>query len=259
MFRRLVPAVIGGALVLLVAACGSSSGTPTAAAPTSAAQPSAGRGGGPAASGTVAALAQSSLELQNASSGQVTVNYSGDTTFTNRVAAALADVTTGSCVVVTGTGTPVAAKTVEISAATAGGCTAGFGGGPGGMRPQNGTGSRAPRPSGTNGNNPAGGGRAFGTVTAVSPTGFTVRQDNRQTGATTDVQVSVDSSTTYTKSEAANSSALKVGECVAATGQTDDTGAVTAKTIVISQAGPNGCGTGRQRNGGPNAGGGTNG
>ncbi|HVW42288.1 MAG TPA: DUF5666 domain-containing protein [Amycolatopsis sp.] len=250
MFRRIVPALIGGAVVLLVAACGSSDNG-GAAAPASSAPSSANRAGGPAASGTVAALAQSSLEVQNSSSGQVTVNFSGDTTFTDRVAGTLADVTTGSCVMVSGTGQPVAAKTVEISTATNGDCTAGFGGG-GGTRPQSGTASRSrqPRPSGSNA--PNGGGFTAGTVTAVSGTGFTVRQDNRQTGATTDVPVTVDSSTTYTKSEQANSSALKVGECVSATGQTDDTGAVTAKTIAVSQAGPNGCDTGRRRPGGTN-------
>ncbi|HJQ47193.1 MAG TPA: DUF5666 domain-containing protein [Amycolatopsis sp.] len=251
MFRRIVPAVIGGALVLLVAACGSSSGNTPAAAPASSAPSGASRAAGPAASGTIAALAQSSVEVQNSSSGQVTVNYSGDTTFTDRVSGALADVTKGSCVVVMGTGTPLMAKTVQISPATANGCTALFGG-PGGaaQRPQNGNASRTPRPSGTRGANA--GDRAFGTVSAVSATGFTLQQDNRQTGATTDVQVTVDPSTQYTKSESANSSALKVGQCLVATGQTDDTGAVTAKTISLSQAGPNGCDAGRGRTGGMN-------
>jgi hypothetical protein len=252
MIRRTLLIVAGGALAITLAACGSSdSGT---AAPTSQAPASGANNGarGPAASGTVAQVAASSIEVQSTSSGQVTVNFSSSTTFTNRVTATLADVTTGSCVVVTGTGTPVAAKSVEISAADNGTCAAGGTGT--GARPQNGdTSSRAPRPSGTNTN---GAGRgAFGKVTAVSATGFTVEQDNRQTGATTSVQVTVDSSTTYTKSESANSGALKVGECVAATGQADDTGAVTAKTISISQAGPNGCSTfggGRQGNGGGN-------
>ena len=249
MFRRLVPAVIGGALVLLVAACGSSD-NPTAAAPASSVPPSANRAGGPAASGTVAALAQSSIEVQNPSAGQVTVNYSGNTTFTDRVSGTLADVTTGSCVLVSGTGQPLTAQTVEITPASANGCAAGFGGNGGGARPQNGnTGrpSRTPRPSGTNA-----GDRAFGSVTAVSATGFTVRQDNRQTGATTDVSVTVGSSTTYTKTQSADSSALKVGECVVATGQADDTGAVAAKTIAISLAGPNGCTGGFRRPGGTN-------
>ncbi|GAB2999601.1 DUF5666 domain-containing protein [Amycolatopsis acidiphila] len=255
MIRRTLLAVAGGALALTLAACGSSGGgtaaTPAAQAPASGANNAA---RGPAASGTIAAVAASSIEVQNPSSGQVTVNFSSSTTFTNRVSAALSDVTVGSCVAVTGTGTPVAAKTVEISATDSGTCAAGGAG----MRPQNGTGSSRPsrpsgaaRPSGANGQ----GRGTFGKVTAVSGSGFTVEQDNRQTGATTSVQVSVDATTTYTKSGSANSSALKVGECATATGQADDTGAVTAKTISLSQAGPNGCqtfGGGRQRNGGGN-------
>ncbi|WP_431875099.1 hypothetical protein [Amycolatopsis sacchari] len=251
MVRRGLLTVAGGALALTLAACGSAdSGT---AAPASPAPPSssAGANRGPAASGTVAQVSGSSIEMQNQTDGQVTVNFSGSTTFTDRVAATLADVTAGSCVVVTGTGTPVTAKTVEISAPVDGACDGGFRGAGGGMRPQNGT----ARPSRTNSQGNGQGRGAFGKVTAVSGTGFTVEQDNRQTGATTSVQVTVDAGTTYTKSEAANSSALKVGECVAATGKADETGAVTAQTISISQAGPNGCTTGfggRRETGGGN-------
>jgi Domain of unknown function (DUF5666) len=255
--RRTFTAVTGVALALTLAACGSSSsgGSSSAApsqAPTASNGQGAGRGGGPAAAGTVASVASSSLEVQSTNSGQVTVNFSGNTTFTNRVSATLADVTTGSCVIVTGTGTPVTARSVDVSAASSTGCNAAGGGG---MRPQNGGSGRPSRPSGAN--NPGGGGqggRTTGKVTAVSGTGFTVQRDNPQTGATTDVQVTVDGSTTYTKAESASASALKVGECVTANGQADSTGAVTATTIAISQAGPNGCtvGGGRQGNGGAN-------
>jgi hypothetical protein len=240
-------AVTGAVLALTLAACGSSSsGGSSSAAPSQApaastgqgAGPGAGRGGGPAASGTVASVASSSLEVQSTNSGQVTVNYSGTTAFTDRVSATLADVTTGSCVIVTGTGTPITAKSVDVSTASSTGCQAGGGG----MRPQNGGSGRPSRPSGAN--RPGGGGpggRSVGKVTAVSGTGFTVQQDNPQTGATTDVQVTVDGSTTYTKAESASASALKVGECVTANGQADSSGAVTATTIAISQASPNGC------------------
>jgi len=250
-YRTFAAFVLGGAAMLGLAACGSSN-APASQAPSSSA-PSSQRGG-PAAAGSIASLAASSIEVQNPASGQVTVNYSGSTTFTNRVSAALADVTTGSCVVVTGTGTPLVARAVEVSTdcTTAGG----------GMRPQNGNGngngngnaSRAPRPSGTNN---AGRGAA-GKVTAVTGNGFTVQQDNRETGATTDIQVTVDNTTTYSKLESATATALKVGECVSATGQTDDTGAVTAKSIAISQPGPNGCATGRRTQQGSSASNGSN-
>ncbi|WP_236796788.1 DUF5666 domain-containing protein [Amycolatopsis sp. GM8] len=268
MIRRTVLAAAGAALALTLAACGSSSGG-TPAAPASQAPASGAAGArGPAASGTIAAVAPASIEVQNPSNGQVTVNYSSSTTFTDRVSGALSDVAVGTCVAVTGTGTPVAAKSVEISAADNGTCAIG-GGGPG-QRPQNGGGSGTARPSRPSGApRPSGANDArgtFGKVTAVSGTGFTVEQDNRQTGATTSVQVTVDPTTTYQKTESANSSALKVGECAVATGQADDTGAVTAKTISLSQAGPNGCqgfgGRGRNGAGGGNGagnGGGGNG
>jgi hypothetical protein len=258
--RSLVTIALGGALALGLAACGSSASGSAAPAPASQSQnPGGNRAGGPAASGTIAAVSSSDIEVQGAN-GQVTVNYSGSTTFDDRVSATLADVTQGSCVVVAGTGTPVAATSVQISTAGANGCTAGFGGAGGGDRPQGGQGgaSRAPRPSGAN--RPGAGARGtFGKVTAVTGTGFTVEEDNRQTGATTDVQVTVSPSTTYEKTQSADATALKVGECAVATGQSDDTGAVTATTISLSQAGPNGCTSGGRRGGNGGATGGATG
>jgi hypothetical protein len=260
--RTTFTALTGAVLALTLAACGSSSGSGGTSAATPSQSPAGANGqgggrGGPAADGTIAAVASSSLEVQSPSAGQVTVNFSGSTTFTNRASASLADVTTGSCVLVTGTGQPITAQTVDVTAASSTGCQLGGGG----MRPQNGGGGTRPSwPAGAPRRGqgaPGGGGRAAGKVTAVSATGFTVQQDNPQTGATTDVQVTVNGSTTYTKAESANASALKVGECVTANGQADSTGAVTATTIAISQAGPNGCTVagGRQRagaNGGAN-------
>lgn len=256
-----VATALGGALVLGLAACGSSSeSSPAPVSHQRQVPPNSAQRGGPAAFGTVAAVAASNIEVQN-SSGQTTVNFSSDTTFTDREAAELADVTPNSCVLVVGTGQPVLARTVQISTAGANGCLTGFGGA--GMRPrgaggqQRPAGSRAPRPSGANGPRPSGadGARpAGGKVTAVTANGFTVQEDNPQTGATTDVQVTVDANTTYDKTVTADSSALKVGECVSATGQTDDVGAVTARTIAISQAGPNGCVMGARRGFGNNGG-----
>ncbi|MFD2421552.1 DUF5666 domain-containing protein [Amycolatopsis pigmentata] len=262
--RPLAIAVLGSALVLTLAACGSSgsdSGAPASQPPSQA----RGARGGPAAAGTIAAVEGSDIQVQNPANGQVTVKFSGSTVFSQQTAAALADVTVGSCVLVAGTGSPVVARTVEISAAGGNGC--GFGAPGGGARPENGNGNGAPpsRPSGAPRSGAPNQARpTAGKVTAVTSTGFTVEEDNRQTGATSDVQVTVDSGTTYGKTASADASALKVGECVAATGQTDDTGAVTARTIAISQAGPNGCTVGgaggRQRgNGGGNGTGNGNG
>lgn len=248
--RRLITAATGAVLALAVAACGSSSSGGTGAATSSGPAAPGGQRGGPAAAGTVAAVAASSIEVQNTTDGQVTVNFSGTTKFTNRIAGTLADVTVGSCVVVSGTGQPITAKTVEVTIASAGGCGVG-----GGMRPQNGGASRPNRATGTPGG-PGGnrnGSRAAGKVTAVSAAGFTLAEENRQTGAETEVTVTVDGGTSYTKAVTVDASALKVGECVTANGKTDDTGAVTATAIAISQAGANGCAAGgRQRTGGTN-------
>lgn len=249
------------AAAFTLAACGGSA-TPSGSggsAPSGAAQ-AGGPGTPPGAFGSIASVAASSIEVQNKTSGQVTVNFGSSTTFTNEVSGTLADVTVGSCVTVSGTGgsgQPVAARSVSITKATSGGCTAaagGRGGGGGnGTRP---SGSNRPRPTGTNGGRFGG---AFGTVGAVTGASFTVHTTPRGSTAATDVTVNVSGTTTYTKSESATSSALVVGQCAAALGTTDDTGAVTAKSITISKPGTNGCSTGFGRGGFGGGNGGGNG
>jgi hypothetical protein len=56
--------------------------------------------------------------------------------------------------------------------------------------------------------------------------------------------VAVTSSTTYSESQSAASSALAVGDCVTATGSSDSTGAVTASSVQISSTGGKSCTTG---------------
>lgn len=276
-------ALIAGALAVGLLACGGSTTPPanTAAPVTSQAN---GPQTPPGAFGTAAAVNATSLEVQNPSSGQVTVNFTASTTFSDTVGATIADVTVGSCVTVSSTatgnsrpapGTPITARTVNITQASANGCTAGGFGGrqSGGGRVGTGT-SRSPRPSGSarpsgaNGANRGNfGGFAFGSVTAVSATGFTVHGVARGQHPATDTTVTVNASTTYTKVESATAGALAVGDCIAAVGSTDDTGAVTAKTIGISKPGPNGCtqslrsgqGGGRFRGGNAGGSGGSNG
>jgi hypothetical protein len=266
-------ALVTGVLALALAACGGGTGT---ASPNTSAGPSAGARADrtpPGAFGTVAEVGNGNIEVQNPANGQVTVNYNGSTTFTNTVSAGLSDVAAGQCLTVAGNpggsaGGPVTARSVTIEAAPAnnGVCTAGFGAGGGfGGRAQggrgqggapgggNGGGSRRPRPSGTNRPNAA---PVSGAVTAVNPNGFTVSGKNRS-GATTTTTVTVDPSTTYTKQVRADASALAVGECVAALGSSDQTGAVTAKSITISR--PNTGGTCYGRMGGGGNGGGANG
>jgi hypothetical protein len=104
------------------------------------------------------------------------------------------------------------------------------------------------RPSGAPSAAPGGSGRgfgglgafgAFGQVKATSSTGFTVaEQQPGQSGSaqTTDVTVTVSGDTTYTTTKAATAAALEVGRCVSAMGPSDDTGAVAAQRISVSDA-----------------------
>jgi hypothetical protein len=271
-FARPALALVTGALAItVVAACGSS--TPTAAAPPTthaAARPNAGGGTGtpPGAFGTAAAVSATSLEVQNQQTGQVTVKFTSSTAFTNTIKASLADVKVGQCVTVAATSggaqaKALTARTVGISTPTSSGCTAagafggGFGGA-GGFAGRGGNGasrtpnpSRRVRPSGANGAGGAGAfGRAFGSVTAVSKTGFTVKGVARASNPAVTTVVTVNAATTYTESAKATSSALAVGDCIVALGASDDTGAVSAKSINISKAGTNGCAGGFGRGGG---------
>jgi hypothetical protein len=77
---------------------------------------------------------------------------------------------------------------------------------------------------------------ANGKVTAVSATGFTVASQFPGTSsqAPRDTTVTVSGSTTYTTTKPGTAAALKVGKCVTATGASDDTGAVTADRLVVS-------------------------
>lgn len=239
--------------------------------------PSQGQRAPQGAFGTIAAVGPSNVEVQNPQNGQVTVNYGSSTTFDTVVGAALQDVTVGSCVAVTpANNTPagpnVAARTVLISRPTGNGCTRanGFGGGgTGGGQPGGGNPSRQPRPSQPNGGGNGNGGPrgAFGSVTAVNGNTFTVHDTAPANGnAPADTTVTVDPSTTYQKNVAADAHALAVGKCVAALGPTDDTGAVIARSMTITDPGQNGCttfgggqgrrgqnGGGTRQNGGGNA------
>ena len=248
----------GLALAALLVGCGSDDAqddTAAQAAPSAAAPGNGGPAGGmPGAFGLIAAVDGKVLQVQSPMTGQVAVTVTDRTEVTDQAAATLADVTAGVCVVVrtTDTGsasagtdsapTAVTASSVAVSPATDDGCTGGFGGGPGnGDRP---SGMPTDMPTDLPTDLPSdlpsdfqgrGGGRpgGFGTVgevTSVSGTGFVVEGPNG------DVTVTVDSATTYTQQVAATSAALTQGRCVQVQGDADDTGAVTASTVRVSDA-----------------------
>ena len=275
--RRWAPALAGlGIVVLGVTACGGSSGnaaTPAAtiassAAPGSSPTPTAGQTAFPGVVGTAAAVSGSSLEVQNPTSGQVTVTFTASTPITDTVSVTAKDVTVGSCVTVVGkpsttgsAGSPVTATTVTISAPVKGNCAGagGFGGGGFGGFGGGGTGgagasprpsfSARPRPTGSRGafgNGTFGG--ANGKVTSISATGFVVQAMRRTAGSSTatetDITVITSSASKYLKTVTASASALKVGLCITAVGTANSIGAVAARSIRVSQPGPSGCVTG---------------
>ncbi len=255
-------AIACAATALLVSACGSSAdntGAPSRGSTDNGPQTSQDGPAGqfPGASGKVAAVADGTAQVQGLQ-GQVAVTWTGSTVFTKEVSATLADVKVGSCVAVSsaddttsGSTTPptaITAGTVRITQPTNGSCAlggrgpgAGPGAGPGGGPQLNGT-----PPSGA----PSGGprpqiraiGGAFGEVTAVSGTGFTVSSVMPGSNDKTTVTVTAAAATTYTTTAPGAASDVKVGVCVQAEGTTDDTGAVTAKTMAVSTPKDGQCG-----------------
>jgi hypothetical protein len=225
--------------------------------------PGAGGGSFPGAIGEVAAVDGRTAQVQNEQTGQVAVTWTGTTDFTATVDAAMADLSVGDCVVVTGDGDEAIFKaiTIQISDSTDDGCQAGLGGagmGEGRQEPTEG----APSPG--EGETPEGmpegdedmggrmppGGRVIGEVTAIGAGGFAVvgmaigEDSGEDSGGESDDEttVSVSSDTSYTATQDATAKAVTVGSCVSAVGEADDVGAVTAESISISDPVDGGCG-----------------
>ncbi len=85
------------------------------------------------ASGSVAALGASSMEVQNATTGQTTVGWTGSTQFSKTVTEAVSSLAAGDCVSVSGTAskkskTTITARTITVTTPTSSGsCTASLG------------------------------------------------------------------------------------------------------------------------------------
>jgi Domain of unknown function (DUF5666) len=264
--------------VLFVSGCGGGTSATVGASGTSTTATSGGPGGGaaggargfPGATGLLAQIDGKTLQVQGTDT-QTAVTYSAKTTFTNTVAAKLSDVVVGVCVQArsaqptSGTGGavptaatgPVAAASVEISPAVNGRCTVGGSRMPGAGAPGSG-GDRTP-PTGvpnsgqTRGPGGAGNGfgglGAFGKVTAVSGSSFTVESTSPQgstatTAVPTTRSVQTSAATTYTRTEAAKASALVVGLCVTALGKADSTGSIAATSIALRPAENGSCSSG---------------
>jgi hypothetical protein len=242
----------------VAAGCGSSTSDGSAPASEQTAQ-AAGGGRTPGGSGKVTEVSGSTAQVQG-NDAQVAVSWTGSTTFTTQVGADASAVTVGSCVMVTSdqsgdatSTTKIAAASVRVTKKTDDSCTTG---GQSGGRPANGEAPDGTRPtdmptdmpSGAPSGAPGGqrGGFAVGEVTAVSGSGFTVASTmpGADDSSTTKIAVTTSDATTYTTTKTGSAGDVKVGVCLTSRGKADDTGAITATTIAVSQPVDGECGFG---------------
>lgn len=235
--KKALPAVVGVAGALALAACGSASATNTGSqSPTPSGGANAARRDG-ATAGELVQIQGTNLIL-NTATGDVTVAVAASTPVSKTRTGTVADITKGSCVTATGTkdstGT-LTASTVLLSPAVNGSCTGGgpFGGGARGSFSPNPDRSPRPSPSGTP---PA---FARGQVTGVAGTQVTIAQ---ATGGTT--TITVPTTVRVAVSQSITSADLSVGDCVVAAGQKDSSGTVQARSVNVVPSGPNGCSAG---------------
>ena len=296
-FRLAVPArgalvLAGGLLLAGTVLAGCAAGKPAAGQAAAQRPPSGSRqpgragfggAGGPAAFGLLAEIDAHVLQVQNQSTGQVSVSYSATTEFSQTKQVTRTALQVGACVTAIGQRSPssgspsaspsggssgqpsppttFAAASVQIASAVNGSCvTAGLAGGRGGTRPSgfpsgrpNGFPSGRPSgfPSGRPSNLPSGqrGGFGFGNfatgkVTSLSSAGMTVQTPARGQQPASMVTVTLSATTSYTETLPATASALRVGECVSASGKADSTGAVAANRIELSAPTNGSCTTG---------------
>lgn len=239
-------------------------------------------GGFGGASGSVAAVSGSSMEVQNPNTGQTTVTWTGSTMFSQVEKLSVGQITTGECVTVSGTPVKnsknaVQARTISVSKASSSGSCTGFGAGRPGAAVTPGSGFRTGNPP-RGFTPPSGGFRhsagghfpnfsfavANGKVTAVSGghltlSGTVFSSANRVTTtkgktppkpATVKVAVSTNSSTAVSEVQSATASAVATGDCVTAVGKSASNGAVTASTVRITSTGGKSCTAGSYFGGG---------
>lgn len=268
-----LPVLATGAAGVALAACGGGSPVSSSSSPSTApAATRTGTGGSyngpPAISGQLAAINGNTLEIQDPTTGQTTVDLTTSTVFTQTVSVASSALQTGQCVLASGTkaGNSVSASNVTIDLLNTGpDCAGGFGAGPGGgfggFGP--GAGDRAGATAGTTRTTLSTARRqqlvarigvSAGKVTSINGTMVDVQLVAASTASTAGSANPTDrlrvtplprftfsSSTRFGELKSAAQSELAVGQCVTAVGQADTTGTVTAQRISIRPAGPNGC------------------
>ena len=234
-------------------------------------QPGPGGAGFPGAQGKVAAVSDDVAQVQGRDS-QTAVSFA-DATISTEKSAAFSDVAKGDCVTISfarsdsndsgdsGSADQVAAS-VRISEPVDGECSAfgGPGGGPGGQPPEGApsdwpSGAPTDLPSGAPTDLPSGapdgqgrpggpggpGGRTSGKVTAVKDGAITVEAtvmpapgSTEEANRTESRTVAVGPDTTWTRTVPGTRSDVSEGRCVVAMGESDDTGALTARSVQVS-------------------------
>ncbi len=216
--NRYLKALVGAAaLAATTAACGSTSSAPTSGAVTTApkSRASARRPAVlPAASGIVAAVGPTSIQVQNSTTGEVTVDWSSTTRFQVTTMESPSALAVGTCVsAVVAAGVTRAVNVIGAPGAT---CTV----------PKR----RLRRPRAF-----AGGSSAFsfvvGTITGVSSSSLSIKEASPSGVATT---IALSSTTRVATSVAGSASNLASGDCVVVRGATNSIGVVAASSIAIS-------------------------
>ncbi len=231
--RTLIGMSLAGAGTLL-AACGSAGASSTSA--TSKSTPTTAVSGTkrlrrnfrpPAATGTVAAVASSSMQVQGTSTGETTVDWTSTTKFTKATQLPATSLATGTCVSVFEIpfAQGSASTRTVISQISSGTTCAPPSFRAGGRRPRGfGAGRKLPNFK-----------RYVGTVVSVSATSLTLNAITSTSSTTTkSVTIPITSSTTVSGRAIAAASDLAVGSCVTVQGTTSSIGVVTATHVAIS-------------------------
>jgi hypothetical protein len=229
---RFAMLAVTGVTAVSVAACGSSntsspatSSTGSSSSTTTTTTTSPPAAGQARVNGLIASVSGNTAQVTQ-DKGNAAVAFTPSTKVTEVTAAALGDVTAGSCVTVRPVhqqSQPLTAATVRVVPAVDGKCPQGKPAAPGG--------STTPPPSGE----PAKHGALRGTVASVAGNTITVTTTDAN-GATSQTPVTITDQTRYSKKAAADTQAIAQGKCLAAQGNQDGSGTLQATNIDLRPA-----------------------
>ncbi len=189
-------------------------------------------------SGLIASVSGNAIQVTQEENGNATVDFTPSTKVTEVTAAALTDVTAGSCVTVRPTheesqgGQPITAASVRVSPAVDGKCP---------QSKESAPGSSSTAPSGTPTTAPAKQTAIQGAVASVAGNTINVTSTDAS-GNNSQTAVTVNDKTKYMKQDSATSQAITAGKCLAARGTKDSGGTLQATAIDVRPANDGKCG-----------------